>query len=157
MRVMVQLFRFESQRDGQVTSGQAVSQTWRQHSHRRVRFVIDAKRLADDVSIRTKTLPSFVSENDDMVFARKSFFRQEIATEKESDALHPEKARSYNSAVNHLGLLGGSEVEAPSSPGHHVLKSRILPFPIEIVAGGDLDATFNLRPHHHQPICIRIG
>src|SRR6267142_6655789 len=122
MRIVVQLFRLEGQRDGHVASGQPVRQTRSQHSNYRVRFVIDAQRLADNVSIGTKTLPGFVSQNDDMVFAGRTLFRQEVAAQKKSHALHPEKAWSHHSAVDHFRLLGCSKVEASSSPGDQVLK-----------------------------------
>src|SRR6516165_4915434 len=132
---MIHLLRLERERDGDFALA-AIGETGSKDSHHGVRVAIDGNCGTEYVRVGAKLHPVLMGKDDDMVFARLSFFRQKIAAHRESVSQHATEPGSVDSPLDELGLLVSGNVEIAVRPGVHVLKCGGLPLPIEEVSGG---------------------
>src|SRR6185437_9497092 len=154
---MVELFRLEDQRSKNIPI-HPIGGSRRTNANHRVRFAIQAQLRANNVAVRTQTLPDPVGENDDVVFSGLPLFGQKITAHP---GLFAKKlvveARSLSTATDYFRRgTGHRQIEIRAGGTHQNLEGCILPLPVFKIAGGDpIPAALYLRPHHHK--LPRIG
>src|SRR6202161_2570437 len=98
-----------------------------------------------------------MSKNDDVVPAGYPFFGENVPAHQKRISSHAHKSWSLRTSVDLFRLIGSREVEVCAAPRIDVLKSFVLPLPIQIIASRNyVVTTLNLRPHHHQLVGIGI-
>ncbi len=84
----------------------------RQNTDDRVRLAVHADVFADEIAIRVEVLaPESMTENHDVVSARLAFFGKEVASEKQRQSFHREKAGSATRAGDLFGSIVSCDVE----------------------------------------------
>jgi len=157
VEVVVLLLRFENQRNDQRLV-QPIRLARPQNPNHRVRRAVDLHLFADDVGIGAQPLPQLVHQDDDVLFPRDAFLRQEVAAKAKRRAQHPVHAGRGLLALQVLRLVLGGKVELAPGECRQILKGSALALPVQEVLGGDsVVEALDLRPHHHKLIRLGIG
>src|SRR6185437_9327077 len=148
---MVELFRLEDQRSKNIPIHPIGGSRWT-HANHRVRFAIQAQLRANNVAVRTQTLPDPVGENDDVVFSGFPLSGQKIAADPRLFAKKlVVEARSGTLATDYFrGRTGHRQIEIRAGGTHQNLEGCILPLPVFKIAGCNaIPAALYLRPYDY--------
>ncbi len=155
--VMVDPLGHDSQRDEQV-SFKAVGHPGSQHANDGIRFAVQPHLLADDAEVAAETfLPQPMGHDDHVISTWLSFLGQKISPQQQRDSLQVEEARRGYPRLHRLGVASYGQTEGAFAPGDHILKDRVLAFPVQVIASGNgIVVAVDFRPHHDQLVGIWI-
>src|SRR5665213_446818 len=156
MEVVVDLFRLENQRDGELRL-LAIVDAGALHPDDGVWGAIQPQGGTDDVWIGAEPDPQFVGNDNDVIAAGYALFRQKVAAHEKRLAYHLEHAVRPLVPADVLRIVFGGQVEAGAGPGAKILEDSVLLLPVEEVACGNaIVIGLDFGPDHYELIGLRI-
>ena len=138
----------------------SVKDTGRKDADNRVTFCIQHDLAADNLGVAAKpALPNAVREHYFLIFANLVFVRSKRASQLRADAKHFEIRYRNSLNIKFPGLVRAGQRHRVPGDGRQILKTAILPVPIEEVQRGNgvTKSKRILFPHTDNPFGMRIG
>ncbi len=158
MKIVINLVRFEDQRNEKIRGGPVGLSSGTNADHR-VDFAVHVDFTADDVGITAEMFaPHSIGKNDNVIFSGHGFVRAEVTAKEWSFAKQLiQKTRSGETAADAFGLFADGEVEIGIGGGAHKLENGVLALPFEEITGGrDVSISSNGGADDDELVGVRI-